>query len=84
MILLIPTEFQEKVPVDPGDTFWTHLELLRKCKMVAIRGEPDFENTSDENVTQMKKQQKPNGLKPVKAIKPLGMDRSIWGGKLGN
>ncbi|XP_037033169.1 DNA-binding protein Ets97D-like [Bradysia coprophila] len=66
-------EFQEKVPVDPGDTFWTHLELLRKCKMVAIRGEPDFENTTDENVTQLKKQQKPNGLKPVKAIKPLGI-----------
>lgn len=66
-------EFQEKVPVDPGDTFWTHLELLRKCKMVAIRGEPDFDNPSDENVTQMKKQQKPNGLKPIKAIKPLGI-----------
>lgn len=41
--------------------------------MVAIRGEPDFENTSDENVTQMKKQQKTNGLKPIKAIKPLGI-----------
>lgn len=51
------------------------MELLRKCKMVAIRGEPDFENTSDENVTQMKKPPKSNGLKPVKAIKPLGMGK---------
>lgn len=25
-------EFQKKVPYDPGDVFWTHLELLRKCK----------------------------------------------------
>jgi GA-binding protein transcription factor alpha len=22
--------------VDPGDLFWTHLELLRKCKFVAV------------------------------------------------
>ncbi|KAJ6639387.1 DNA-binding protein Ets97D, partial [Pseudolycoriella hygida] len=66
-------EFQEKVPVDPGDTFWTHFELLRKCRMLAVRGEPDFESMSDESLTQMKKQQKSNGLKPVKAIKPLGI-----------
>lgn len=25
-------EFMRRVPFDPGDTFWTHLELLRKCK----------------------------------------------------
>lgn len=30
------TDFQIKVPNDPGDIFWTHLELLRKCKFVAI------------------------------------------------
>ncbi|XP_015588929.1 DNA-binding protein Ets97D isoform X2 [Cephus cinctus] len=29
-------EFQSKVPLDPGDVFWTHLELLRKCKFVAV------------------------------------------------
>lgn len=27
-------EFQVKVPDDPGDVFWTHLELLKKCKFV--------------------------------------------------
>lgn len=27
-------EFQSKVPLDPGDVFWTHLELLKKCKLV--------------------------------------------------
>ena len=27
-------DFQKKVPLDPGDLFWTHLELLRKCKFV--------------------------------------------------
>ncbi|XP_037073069.1 DNA-binding protein Ets97D-like [Pollicipes pollicipes] len=28
--------FTELVPTDPNDLFWTHLELLRKCKFVAI------------------------------------------------
>lgn len=29
-------EFRAKVPLDPGDVFWTHLELLRKCKLVGM------------------------------------------------
>jgi GA-binding protein transcription factor alpha len=29
-------EFKTKVPVDPNDLVWTHLELLRKCKFVAV------------------------------------------------
>lgn len=29
-------EFKQKVPHDPADLFWTHLELLRKCKFVAV------------------------------------------------
>lgn len=31
---LTMAQFQSKVPLDPGDLFWTHLELLRKCKFV--------------------------------------------------
>ncbi|CAG9794380.1 unnamed protein product [Diatraea saccharalis] len=27
-------DFNEKVPSDPGDIFWTHFELLRKCKFI--------------------------------------------------
>lgn len=27
-------EFVNLIPKDPGDIFWTHLELLRKCKFV--------------------------------------------------
>lgn len=30
------SEFQVKVPHDPDDVFWTHIQLLRKCKFVAI------------------------------------------------
>ena len=27
-------EYVKYIPCDKGDTFWTHLELLRKCKFV--------------------------------------------------
>ncbi|XP_060534359.1 DNA-binding protein Ets97D [Cylas formicarius] len=37
-------DFQKIVPNDPGDVFWTHLELLRKMKVVAVRR---FENFSE-------------------------------------
>merc|ERR1719378_1624150 len=29
-------QFKTRVSVDPHDLFWTHLELLRKCKFVAV------------------------------------------------
>lgn len=28
------SDFQRMVPSDPGDVFWTHLELLRKMKVI--------------------------------------------------
>ncbi|XP_059061094.1 DNA-binding protein Ets97D-like [Achroia grisella] len=33
---LTNAQFKEKVPSDPGDLFWTHFELLRKCKFIAV------------------------------------------------
>ncbi|CAG5120911.1 unnamed protein product [Candidula unifasciata] len=33
-------EFIQHIPHDPGDLFWTHLELLRKCKFVAVMQQP--------------------------------------------
>ncbi|BFZ13649.1 hypothetical protein BsWGS_16690 [Bradybaena similaris] len=33
-------EFRHHIPHDPGDVFWTHLELLRKCKFVAVVQQP--------------------------------------------
>ncbi|XP_023940755.1 DNA-binding protein Ets97D isoform X2 [Bicyclus anynana] len=32
-------DFKQKVPSDPGDLFWTHFELLRKCKFIVIQSE---------------------------------------------
>jgi len=33
-------QFTEMVPCDPNDLFWTHLELLRKCKFVGVIQKP--------------------------------------------
>lgn len=35
-------EFVRRVSFDPGDIFWTHLELLRKCKIVAVIQQPVY------------------------------------------
>ncbi|XP_073965242.1 DNA-binding protein Ets97D [Choristoneura fumiferana] len=37
---LTNVDFKEKVPSDPGDLFWTHFELLRKCKFIAVVQNP--------------------------------------------
>jgi len=34
------SEFTKMVPSDPNDLFWTHLELLRKCKFVCVIQRP--------------------------------------------
>lgn len=52
--------FKKKVPNDPGDRFWTHIELLRKCKFVAtIRTQADptvsEENSTNEGQSALKK-----------------------------
>ena len=33
---LTQEEFRRKVPIDPNDLMWTHVELLRMCKFVAV------------------------------------------------
>lgn len=44
-------EFNEIVPTDPGNFFWTHLELLRKCKYVAVqkKGAPMMAQAQNNN-----------------------------------
>lgn len=42
--------FQKKVPRDPGNKFWTHLELLRKCQFIAIPGDPKSANEDEDDV----------------------------------
>lgn len=44
--------FQTKVPHDPGAKFWTHVQLLRECKLVAIPGEPKLANEGETLATE--------------------------------
>ena len=48
-------EFRQKVPVDPRDLFWTHLELLRKCKFVAVvqKPSPNVKDQDEDNSSPM-------------------------------
>jgi GA-binding protein transcription factor alpha len=34
-------EFKQRVPQDPGDLFWTHFQLLRKCRFAAVLDNED-------------------------------------------
>lgn len=72
--------FQQKVPLDPGNKFWTHLELLRKCQFIAIPGGPKSANEDDDEPvnteharekTAIKKNARVLG-KPVKSTKIIG------------
>lgn len=70
-------EFHQKVPHDPDNIFWTHLELLRRLKVAAVQGElHDNEDYNDENSAQ-EMLQKTNraivGKQNTKPIRPLGM-----------
>lgn len=52
-------EFQVKVPNDPCNRFWTHLELLRKCNFIAVNhtGDPnDLLEEDDEELERREKQ----------------------------
>ncbi|XP_075232325.1 DNA-binding protein Ets97D-like [Lycorma delicatula] len=40
--------YRKIVPKDPGDVFWTHLELLRKCKFAAVIQKSQKESESEE------------------------------------
>lgn len=66
-------EFQQKVPHDPEDLFWTHFELLRKCRMVAVRGQPSDDEEMDEYKQALsKKTPRTIVTKQVKQLKPSG------------
>ncbi|KAJ8683689.1 hypothetical protein QAD02_019481 [Eretmocerus hayati] len=60
-------EFQAKVPLDPGDVFWTHLELLRKCKFVAVVQKDSSSDTNEttEDKSPNIKSQKMNKSRPA-------------------
>jgi len=61
------SEFKKLVTVDPGDLFWTHLELLRKCKFVAVVQKNHFQTRSPERKYSIG----PKGNTGIKKKKPV-------------
>lgn len=55
-------QFQSKVPLDPGDLFWTHLELLRKCKFVAVVHTKTMREPKDRSRESKDKSREPKAL----------------------
>lgn len=92
-------EFQQKVPKDPGNKFWTHLELLRKCKFIAVNhsGNPndlfdenDDQSASKEKQSIFKKNPRAIGNRAIKTFKninnisAMGIESSPQGNRTGN
>ncbi|XP_048516039.1 DNA-binding protein Ets97D isoform X2 [Athalia rosae] len=71
-------EFQGKVPLDPGDVFWTHLELLRKCKFVAVvqKDAPNSssDNSDDARSAKVRSQKVPKPRTVNQQVRPLVSD----------
>jgi Ets-domain/Sterile alpha motif (SAM)/Pointed domain len=72
-------EFQRRVPNDPNDIFWTHLELLRKCKFVATIQKPPM---VDDPVPQVLEPQ-PTIHKKVYRVGD-NLDETVQGNLIGN
>lgn len=72
-------DFQKKIPRDPGNKFWTHLELLRKCQFIAIPGDPKSANEDDDEASISENREKYAIYKRnARAIgKPIRADRIV-------
>ncbi|XP_008558078.1 DNA-binding protein Ets97D [Microplitis demolitor] len=68
-------EFQAKVPIDKGDIFWTHLELLRKCKLVTViqKDQVTSESLQDNKAMKIRNQ------KPAKARAVINQHSRLMG-----
>lgn len=52
-------EFRLKLPKDPENIFWTHLQLLKECKFVSvIHNIPELEQPADDTDLRVNKEQK--------------------------
>lgn len=66
------SEFQEKIPYDPGDIFWTHIDLLRKHKTVSV----NFKNTEVNTPTKSQTTQNNSQNKPVFGLNDKDKEKS--------
>lgn len=80
-------EFVKLIPFDRGDIFWTHLELLRKCKFVAVMQTPTPHAIT--TITVSTSGQQDGRLKHLKQHRPrspriTGDERLSHGNRTGN
>lgn len=68
-------EFVKRVPLDKGDLFWTHLELLRKCKFVAVVQQPPSNTVTTVTLTADGKISKPFSVKSRPKSPKIGMPK---------
>ncbi|KAH3701574.1 GA-binding protein alpha chain-like [Dreissena polymorpha] len=61
---LTHSDFVKYIPHDPGDIFWTHLELLRKCKFVAVMQQPAVNPLTTINISSGRKTFKQKSRSP--------------------
>ncbi|KAK8778806.1 hypothetical protein V5799_019851 [Amblyomma americanum] len=79
------TEFVRRVSFDPGDIFWTHLELLRKCKIVAIIQQPVYVQPASQVVSIQKSvNQPPRNRIRVPKLSPRVAYEGSPGNRTGN
>lgn len=77
-------QFTKYIPKDKGDIFWTHLELLRKCKFVAVIQQPTPHAITTITVSTSGRQQKSFGRAPRQRTIMVPSERSSPGNRTGN
>lgn len=77
-------EFVRRVSFDPADTFWTHLELLRKCKIVAVIQQPVFVQQAPQVIAIQKAVSQPARKIRVPKLTPKMSPRVAYEGSPGN
>ncbi|KAK3107650.1 hypothetical protein FSP39_019170 [Pinctada imbricata] len=79
-------EFVKLIPHDKGDIFWTHLELLRKCKFVAVMQQPTPHAITTITVSTSAQNARAKALKQNRPRSPriTGDDRLSPGNRTGN
>ncbi|KAK2176265.1 hypothetical protein NP493_669g01005 [Ridgeia piscesae] len=77
-------EFVQYIPKDQGDIFWTHLELLRKCKFVAVIQQPTPHAITTVTVSSTDTRMKGYMRVPRMRTVTIPSDRTSPGNRTGN
>lgn len=76
LISLTHDSFAQIFPNDPGDVFWTHLELLRKCKFVAVMHNEETTSSNTGNNTTSRSNRVHNRTRNLRLSSTGGGDKT--------